>query len=361
MASHRTEDDQSRAARRRARAGEPDRKPRQRRRRDRDRDRDGNRRPTVFAFAPTRALGLQRALDKDFYHFMLQRTWLEFFALVGLAFFTTNALFALAYTIQPGDIANARPGSLEDAFYFSVQTLATIGYGGMYPVTRYAHITVAFEALTGIFGVALVTGITFTRFARPTARVLFADKVVLAPRNGVPYLMFRMANWRRNQVVEAQLRVVLLATERTREGETLRRQFDLPMVRDRTSVFYLSWTAMHAIDAQSPFHGPGALERLRAQGAELYLSLTGFDETIGQTIHARHGYTLDDIVTGARFADVLTTLPDGTREIDYRKFHDLVSVVDAPVEADGTAGTAPPEHPPAGDIQADASGPSGPR
>ena len=308
------------------RPARPRRTPR-RRRRARERDRDGNRlRTGAIGFTPPRGLGLRSALHKDFYHFMLQRTWLEFFVLVGLGFLATNAFFAGIFTVQPGDIANARPRSFEDAFYFSVQTLATIGYGGMYPVTRFAHITVAFEALTGIFGVALITGITFTRFARPTARVLFADKVVLTTRNGVPHLMFRMANWRRNQVVEAQLRVVLVSTERTREGETLRRQLDLPLVRDRTSVFYLSWTAMHVIDERSPFHGAGAVERLRKQEAELYLSLTGFDETIGQTIHARHGYALDDIAINARFADVLRILPDGTREIDYRKFHDLIPV-----------------------------------
>jgi inward rectifier potassium channel len=236
----------------------------------------------------------------------------------------TNMLFAWLFLAEPGAIANVRPGSFEDAFYFSVQTLATIGYGGMYPVTRFAHLVVTFEALTGIMSVAVVTGLTFTRFARPTARVLFSEKVVLARRDGVPHLMFRIANWRRNQISEAHLHVVLMATERTREGEVLRRQTDLPLLRDRTAVFALSWTAMHVVDEQSPFHGEGALERLRAQKAELFLSLTGMDETIGQTITARHGYTLDDIVTDVRFADVLTIHPDGTRVIDYRRFHEVV-------------------------------------
>ena len=104
-----------------------------------------------------------------------------------------------------------------------MQTIATIGYGGMYPVTRYAHIVVLIEAMTGILGIALITGLTFTRFARPSARVLFSNKVTITPRDGVPHLMFRMANWRRNRIVEAQLRVVILVTERTREGEVLRR------------------------------------------------------------------------------------------------------------------------------------------
>jgi inward rectifier potassium channel len=283
------------------------------------------------------AVGLERAPHKDVYHFILARSWPEFFLLVAIGFIAANALFAGAYLIQPGCVANARPGSFEDAFYFSVQTMATIGYGGMYPLTRFAHITVTVEALCGIITVALVTGLTFTRFARPTARVLFSDKIVLTKRDGVPHLMFRMANWRRNQIVEAQLRVVLLLTERTREGETLRRLIDLPLVRDRTAMFFLTWTAMHVVDASSPFHGAGALEHLRDQQAEIFLSLVGYDETIGQTIHARHDYQLGDIVENARFADVLSFLPDGRRKIDYRKFHDVI-VVEQADEEDAAAG-----------------------
>jgi inward rectifier potassium channel len=183
---------------------------------------------------------------------------------------------------------------------------------------------VTLEAMAGVFSVALITGITFTRFARPTSRVVFADKIALARRDGVPHLMFRVANARHNQIVDAQLRVVLMQTERTREGEVLRRQIDVPLVRDRTAVFFLTWTAMHVIDPQSPFYGEGAIERLRERNGEIFLGLTGMDETIGQMIHARHNYQLDDVVANVRFSDVLTMHPDGTREIDYRKFHDVV-------------------------------------
>jgi inward rectifier potassium channel len=238
----------------------------------------------------------------------------------------TNMLFAWLYLAEPGAVTNVRPGSFEDAFYFSVQTLATIGYGGMSPASRYGHLIVAVEAIVGILMVALITGITFTRFARPTARVLFSDKVVISPRDGVPHVMLRMANWRRNRIVEARLSAVLLVTDRTREGDVMRKQIDLPLVRSKTNVFFLTWTAMHLVDEKSPFHGPDALERLRFQQAELYLGLTGLDETIGQTIHVRKQYTLDDIVPGARFADVLLTTEDGRRVIDYRKFHDVVEL-----------------------------------
>ncbi len=278
----------------------------------------------TFSRQGVKAIGLERAPHKDVYHFVLGRSWPAFFLLVAVVFVLTNMMFAWLYLAEPGSITNARPGSFEDALNFSVQTLATIGYGGMSPASRYGHIIVAVEAIVGILMVALITGITFTRFARPSARVLFSNKVVISPRDGVPHVMFRMANWRRNRIVEARLSVVMLVTERTREGDVMRRQIDLPLVRSKTNVFFLTWSAMHLIDEKSPFFGPGALERLRVQQAEIYLGLTGLDETIGQTIHVRKQYTLDDIVPGARFADVLSIGDDGRRIIDYRKFHDVV-------------------------------------
>jgi len=271
-----------------------------------------------------RTIGIERSPQKDMYHYVLKLSWPAFFGLVSVVFIFANLVFASAYLARPGSIANARPGSFEDAFYFSVQTIATIGYGGMHPATRYAHLLVVVEALTGILGIAVITGLTFTRFSRPSARVLFSNRVTLTPRDGVPHLMFRMANWRRNRIVEARLRIIMLIDERTREGEMLRRQVDIPLVRAETAIFFLTWTAMHRVDEASPFYGPGAMEALRTRRAELFLSLTGFDETIGQTIHARREYALGDIVVGVRFADVLTLNADGSRQIDYRKFHDVV-------------------------------------
>ena len=271
-----------------------------------------------------RTIGIERSPQKDMYHYVLKLSWPAFFGLVAIVFLFANLVFASAYLARPGSIANARPGSFEDAFYFSVQTIATIGYGGMHPATRYAHLLVVVEALTGILGIAVITGLTFTRFSRPSARVLFSNRVTLTPRDGVPHLMFRRANWRRNRIVEARLRIIMLIDERTREGEMLRRQVDIPLVRAETAIFFLTWTAMHRVDEASPFYGPGAMEALRTRRAELFLSLTGFDETIGQTIHARREYALGDIVVGVRFADVLTLNADGSRQIDYRKFHDVV-------------------------------------
>lgn len=269
-------------------------------------------------------IGRTRRPMEDVYHWVLTRTWAQFFALVTLAFVAINTLFAALYVAVPGSITSARQGSFEDAFFFSVHTMGTIGYGSMAPATRYANVVVSVEALVGMISVALMTGMTFAKFAKPTAKILFSDKMVIHPRDGVPHLCFRLANWRHNQVAEAQLRMFMLMTERTAEGDLLRRPVDLPLVRDNNATFGLTWLAMHRIDASSPFHGPDAMAQLRARHAELYLTIIGYDETIAQTIHARFAYGLDDIVPDAKFADILRIDADGTRVIDYSKFHEVV-------------------------------------
>lgn len=286
--------------------------------------------PMLQASDPRRAMpriiavGRRLAPHEDIYHYVLTRTWAQFFAMVAFAFVVVNGFFASVYSLQPGCIATAN--GFADHFFFSVQTLCTIGYGSMAPVTRFANVVVSVEALAGLVMTALVTGITFVRFARPTAKILFSDKAVIAPRDGVPHLMFRLGNWRRNQIVEAQLAVMILLTEVTKEGELMRRPQRLELVRSTNPMFALTWTAMHRIDESSPFFGPGALDRLKENGAEIFLSVTGYDETIAQTIHARFRYALGDIVENARFADVLRTEPDGTRIIDFDKFHDIVPI-----------------------------------
>lgn len=268
------------------------------------------------------AAGRRLAPHEDIYHWLLTLSWPAFFGGVALAYMLTNAIFGVAFWLAPGSVTNAH--GLVDCFFFSVQTFATIGYGVMAPDSLVGHVLVTVEALAGILATATITGVTFARLARPTARVLFSSNAIIAPRDGVPHLQFRMANWRRNQISEAQLRAIILVTETTREGEVLRRPVALKLVRDTNPMFLLSWTAMHAIDADSPLHGgEEALTKLRAVGAEIFVSLTGLDETFAQTIHARYRYGLEDIVPDARFVDILTTREDGTRVIDYDKFHDI--------------------------------------
>jgi len=269
---------------------------------------------------------------EDVYHKVLAMPWWRFFVYVAAAWVGVNALFAILYAVDPGCVAGARPGDLEDAFYFSVQTFATIGYGAMSPATRFGHGVVVVEALVGTLGVALVTGVTFAKFARPTARILFSAKTVVTVRDGAPHLVFRLANWRGNMVVEGHLRALVLLLTETREGESVRLPVELPLVRDRTALFALTWIPMHKIDRASPFWGgAAAMEKLRAQRAEIFLSFSGFDETSGQQIHARHRYQLDDIVYNARYVDVLSVADDGTRTVDYSAFHD-VEILGTPEE-----------------------------
>ena len=262
---------------------------------------------------------------RDLYHFLLNASWRRLLASLAFFYVAGNALFALLYVVDPGGIAGAEPGSFRDAFFFSVQTLATIGYGAMSPRSLYVHLLVTVEAFVGIVGVAMVTGLVFAKFSRPTARVLFSHAAIVTTRDGVPSFMFRMANERNNNIVEAQLHVVFARDEVTAEGESVRRFYDLDLARPRTALFVLSWTAVHPIGASSPLQG-ATRAMLAGANAEVIASLTGFDETFSQTIHARHVYRPEDIVWQARFVDVLIRGSDGRRHVDYRHFHDVVRI-----------------------------------
>jgi inward rectifier potassium channel len=259
----------------------------------------------------------------DVYHALVATTWPRFLALIVLAYALINVAFAVAYALVPGSIANARPGAVVDAFFFSVQTLATIGYGSMYPQTLYANVLVAIESTIGILALPIVTGLVFAKFARPTARIVFSDRAIVTVRDGVPSFTFRLANLRRNQIVEARARVVLARQETTPEGERIRRIRELPLERSESPLFALTWVVVHRIMAESPLAGATAAT-LAESDAEIIVSVVGIDETLSQTVHARWSYLADEIVWGGRYADVLFQLPDGRRRVDYTRFQDIV-------------------------------------
>lgn len=267
-------------------------------------------------------LGASRWHASDLYHWLLMISWPGFFALISLLYSVTNALFAVAYLAGGDCIANARPGSFQDAFFFSVQTMATIGYGAMYPRTDYANSIVALEALFGLVGVAMVTGLAFTRFSRPTARVIFSRVALITLENGVPTFMYRTANQRKNQILEAQQTVTLARDEVNAEGQYMRRFYNLNLVRNQTPIFALTWTVMHPIDENSPLYGLTAAD-LETQAIEIIVTLTGLDETVSQTVHARHSYIAQEILWDVRFTDILSKMPDGRRSVDYSRFHDV--------------------------------------
>jgi inward rectifier potassium channel len=269
------------------------------------------------------AIGLRRQPGKDLYHSLLTASWKRLFALVALAYLGVNAVFAGAYLALGNAIESARAGDFWDAFFFSVQTMATIGYGRMAPRTLGANALVAVEALMGMMGLAVVTGLVFAKFSRPTARVIFSRVAVVSPYDRVPSLMFRMANERANQIVEAQLHVVLVRNDQTAEGDTVRRVHDLTLRRSRSALFALTWTAIHPITPQSPLFGEDA-ESMAEKQADIVVSLTGHDESLAQTVHARHAYGPEQVAWGVRFRDILVHLPNGIRAVDYRRFHDVV-------------------------------------
>jgi inward rectifier potassium channel len=265
------------------------------------------------------------ASRRDIYHRLVTMSWARFFALLAIAYFIFNICFALLYVVQPGSIGNAGAPSFLSAFFFSVQTMATIGFGVMYPATLYANFVVTVEALLGMAGFALATGLIFQRFSRPRARVRFSKVAVVMPYDGAPTLMFRCANERSNQILEAEVHVSFSRDETSSEGLTLRRFHDLVLARSRNPLFSLTWTVMHPIAAKSPLHGVGAEELAAGGGAQLVVTLTGIDDSLSQTIFAQHIYDAADIRWGHRFVDILSTMEDGRRLIDYRRFDETAA------------------------------------
>jgi len=268
-------------------------------------------------------IGARSGIADDLYHFLLQARWSRVMLLVAGTYLGINLVFAALYLAGGDCVTGATPGSLPDAFFFSVQTFSTIGYGVMAPKGAYASAVVTLEAFVGLVTVAMATGLMFAKFSRPTARVLFSERMVVAPRDGKPTLMLRMANERGNDIIEAAFRVTVLKAEVSSEGEKMRRMHDIPLVRGDTPLFTLTFQAMHPIDEKSPLHGvtPAAL---RDGEMRFIVTVTGLDATFATTIHARHVYNAEDIVWDARFADVLSNGADGGLVLDLTKFHDVV-------------------------------------
>ena len=280
-------------------------------------------RPGKGVFAPTRVLGKRWSAHEDAYHWILTRSWPQFFAIISACFLATNAVFAFAYYLQPGSILNARDASFEDAFFFSVQTMATIGYGKMVPNGVFANILVTVEALIGLGGLAIATGVLFAKLSRPTARVLFSKVAVIGYHDGVTSFVFRIANERSSKIVDPRIKMVLVRDEITVENRKIRRFHDLQLVRDFSPLLVLSWSVYHPINSNSPLYGANS-ETLMKTNTEIIVSLTGLDETLSQTIHAQHSYIAEEIVCNSHFVDIMSRDENGRVNINYHKFHDVI-------------------------------------
>jgi inward rectifier potassium channel len=272
-----------------------------------------------------RPLGGGRWRLLDTYHQLMQLTWPRLCALFVVCFMAFNLAFAGLYALDPQGLAVPHDAVklplFWRQFFFSVHTVATIGYGNVYPVSLFSNVVVVLEITLGILFFALTTGIVFARFSRPTARILFSHAAVIRDIDGVPTLMLRAANQRHNLIYAAQAQLAVLQDGEI-GGTKMRRFVDLPLVRESNPVFALTWTIMHTIDEASPLYGWLDAGQPPSD-AEVVVLLSGFDESSGQTIYGRWAYRAEHFAWNARFVDIVGTDTDGARTIDYARFHEV--------------------------------------
>jgi inward rectifier potassium channel len=261
---------------------------------------------------------------RDLYHALLRVPWWAAFTIIVGSWLLLNGVFAVIYA-WVGGVANARDGSLLDAFFFSAQTMGTVGYGTMYPASAAANMVVVAETVTGLVLTALATGLVFVRFSQTRARLMFSASAAVGPMDGVPTLMIRVGNERRGNIVNTEFRLTFTRTSRTAEGMTVYRLEELPLIRSRAPALSRSWNILHRIGDGSPLQGYDA-EKLAAVEGELQLEVIGTDDTSLQPVHARHTWFAGSVAWGARLADVLSETPEGDMVLDLRHFHEVVPV-----------------------------------
>jgi inward rectifier potassium channel len=267
--------------------------------------------------------------DAHPYLYLISVSWAKFFGIIFLTFILTNTLFAFLYVaigVEHLKGAEAPTETLRflNAFFFSAHTLTTVGYGNIWPSGPLANITTAVEALTGLMGFAIATGLFFGRFSRPSARIGFSPTAVIAPYKGSTSLQFRIVNRRSNNLIEVEARLLLMTVEDC--GGQLQRRFqDLPLERDQVLFFPLTWTIVHPIDEKSPLYGMTAKDMERLQ-SEIMINLRAFDESFGQVVHVRYSYRYDELVWGAKFAQAFEVDDEGELRLEVGRVGELEPV-----------------------------------
>jgi inward rectifier potassium channel len=267
--------------------------------------------------------GLHLSFWADISHRCMTASWPSFIGGAVLVFIVFNAAFAVLYWIGNQPISSVPDGSYIDYLYFSIETLSTAGYGDMHPQTHYGHFVAAVELFTGIFSMSVMTGLIFTRFSRPNARLLFADNPVVFTHDGKLTLMLRLANERHNIISNATAKLWLFKNVVSMEGERLRRFYELPLTQNQNPGLALSWTLYHVIDENSPLYDANA-DDLAGLKASLVVVVSGYDVVAAQTILGRKSYEHSDILFGHRYADIIGTSEDGRLRIDYGRFHETL-------------------------------------
>ncbi|MCX2560038.1 ion channel [Acetobacter farinalis] len=267
-------------------------------------------------------VGLTDSVWTDLYHHALTISWPSFAALSVVFYFLVNLFFALLYLIVPMQVTGTGQHGLLSLFFFSVQTLSTVGYGGMVPVGTTANVIVSFEVLAGMMINALATGVVFARFARPRARIMFSNKAVISSENGVPALCIRIANMRLSVILSVDVEVALSRLVMSENGHLVRQFDQLLLVQSHVPVLRFAFVMAHVIGPESPLYGKSMAE-LDKETAEIVVTVTGTDEALGQTVFARTAYRFDLVHHNHRFVDIVAPRPDGRIAVDYTRFHDI--------------------------------------
>jgi inward rectifier potassium channel len=268
----------------------------------------------------------------DPYYFALSLPWRWFLVVLAASWLSINLGFASLYVLQPGSIAHARPGSLADAFFFSVQTFATVGYGVMAPQTPYAQVISCFESFIGMIWLPVIAGVVFVRFSRPRSRLVFARNLVIGPGAGGPTLAARVANRRFNLLYSLVARTVLVTRER-RGGENVWQARDLHLVRDHSPVELMNWKLEHVIGPDSPLAGLNAHD-LIAQHAEIIISVTAIEETTLAPVRAEHIFHAADVLFDHAFVEMIVADPAGRRRYDVQRLNKVVRADPRPAAPD---------------------------
>jgi len=275
--------------------------------------------------------GVSRVDLRDPYHLAVALTWPQFLAGLLAIYVLVNIVFAALFWLVPGSVANARPHNFGDVFFFSIETLATVGYGEMYPKTLYGHVIAAIEIVCGLGFTAILTGLTFVRFSRPRAKLVFASNPVVATHNGKPTLMVRVGNGRVGVLLDAAAKLNVLLVVASSEGRYFRRAQELRLERAHLPAFPLTWTLMHVLDERSPLHGYDAARAIAAH-AQLFVTLEARDPTLAASVHDIRSYAPEDIRFGMRYADAVFTAEDGTPLADLTRIGALEPDVDDHLE-----------------------------